>query len=30
MRFLIDDNMSSLCLASRVRGQGHDPVLAVE
>jgi predicted nuclease of predicted toxin-antitoxin system len=28
MRFLIDENMSSSRLASRLRGQGHDPVLA--
>jgi predicted nuclease of predicted toxin-antitoxin system len=28
MRFLIDENMSYLRLASRLRGQGHDPVLA--
>jgi predicted nuclease of predicted toxin-antitoxin system len=28
MRFLIDENMSNLRLASRLRGQGHDPVLA--
>jgi predicted nuclease of predicted toxin-antitoxin system len=28
MRFLIDENMNSLRLASRLRGQGHDPVLA--
>jgi predicted nuclease of predicted toxin-antitoxin system len=28
MRFLIDENMSNLRLASRLRSQGHDPVLA--
>ncbi len=28
MRFLIDENMSSPVLASRLRAQGHDPVLA--
>ena len=28
MRFLIDENISSARLASRLRGQGHDPVLA--
>ena len=28
MRFLIDENMSSPVLASRLRVQGHDPVLA--
>ncbi len=27
MRFLIDENMSSPVLASRLRAQGHDPVL---
>jgi predicted nuclease of predicted toxin-antitoxin system len=27
MRFLIDENMSSPVLASRLRVQGHDPVL---
>jgi predicted nuclease of predicted toxin-antitoxin system len=28
MRFLIDENLSSPRLASRLRAQGHDPVLA--
>jgi predicted nuclease of predicted toxin-antitoxin system len=28
MRFLIDENMSSAQLASRLRAQGHDPILA--
>jgi predicted nuclease of predicted toxin-antitoxin system len=28
MRFLIDENMSSPVLASRLRAQGHEPVLA--
>jgi Domain of unknown function (DUF5615) len=28
MKFLIDENLSSPCLASRLRAQGHDPVLA--
>jgi predicted nuclease of predicted toxin-antitoxin system len=28
MRFLIDENLSSPRLASRLRTQGHDPVLA--
>jgi predicted nuclease of predicted toxin-antitoxin system len=28
MKFLIDENMSSPRLASRLRAQGHDPVLA--
>jgi predicted nuclease of predicted toxin-antitoxin system len=28
MRFLIDENMNSPVIASRVRAQGHDPVLA--
>jgi predicted nuclease of predicted toxin-antitoxin system len=28
MRFLIDENISSPVLASRLRAQGHDPVLA--
>ena len=28
MRFLVDENMSSPVLASRLRAQGHDPVLA--
>jgi predicted nuclease of predicted toxin-antitoxin system len=28
MRFLIDENASSAQLASRLRAQGHDPVLA--
>ena len=28
MRFLIDENMSSPRLASRLQAQGHDPVLA--
>jgi predicted nuclease of predicted toxin-antitoxin system len=28
MRFLIDENMSSPVLASRLRAQGYDPVLA--
>ena len=28
MRFLIDENMSNFRLASRLRRQGHDPVLA--
>jgi predicted nuclease of predicted toxin-antitoxin system len=28
MRFLIDENMSSPVVASRLRAQGHDPVLA--
>jgi predicted nuclease of predicted toxin-antitoxin system len=28
MRFLIDENMGSPRLASRLRAQGHDPVLA--
>jgi predicted nuclease of predicted toxin-antitoxin system len=28
MRFLIDENMSSPLLASRLRAQGHSPVLA--
>jgi predicted nuclease of predicted toxin-antitoxin system len=28
MRFLIDENLSSSRLASRLRAQGHDPVLA--
>ena len=27
MRFLIDENLSSPVLASRLRDQGHDPVL---
>ena len=30
MRLLIDENMSSPRLASRLRSQGHDPVLAVD
>jgi predicted nuclease of predicted toxin-antitoxin system len=30
MRFLIDENMSSPVLASRLRAQGHYPVLASE
>ena len=28
MRFLVDENMSSPVLASRLRTHGHDPVLA--
>lgn len=28
MRFLIDENLSSPRLASRLRAQGHDPILA--
>ena len=28
MRFLVDENLSSPRLASRLRAQGHDPVLA--
>jgi len=28
MRFLIDENMSSPRLASRLQAQGHDPILA--
>jgi predicted nuclease of predicted toxin-antitoxin system len=28
MRFLIDENMSSPVVASRLRAQGHDPLLA--
>jgi predicted nuclease of predicted toxin-antitoxin system len=28
MRFLIDENMSSPVLASKLRARGHDPVLA--
>jgi predicted nuclease of predicted toxin-antitoxin system len=28
MKFLIDENLSSPRLASRLRAQGHDPVLA--
>ena len=28
MRFLIDENMSSTVLASRLRAQGHHPVMA--
>jgi predicted nuclease of predicted toxin-antitoxin system len=28
MKFLIDENLSSPRLASRLRSQGHDPVLA--
>ncbi len=28
MRFLIDENLNSSRLASRLRAQGHDPVLA--
>jgi predicted nuclease of predicted toxin-antitoxin system len=28
MRFLIDENMSSPVVASRLRAQGHDPVAA--
>lgn len=28
MRFLIDENTSSQRLASRLRAQGHDPLLA--
>ena len=28
MKFLIDENMSSPRLSSRLRAQGHDPVLA--
>jgi hypothetical protein len=28
MRFLIDENMSSPVVASRLRAQGHDPVPA--
>jgi predicted nuclease of predicted toxin-antitoxin system len=30
MRFLIDENISSSRLASRLRAQGHDPVLAAD
>ncbi len=30
MRLLIDENMSSGQLASRLRAQGHDPILAVD
>jgi predicted nuclease of predicted toxin-antitoxin system len=30
MRFLIDENLSSAQLASRLRAQGHDPTLAVD
>jgi predicted nuclease of predicted toxin-antitoxin system len=30
MRFLIDENMSDRLLASRLRAQGHDPVLAID
>jgi predicted nuclease of predicted toxin-antitoxin system len=28
MRFLVDENLSSPHLASRLQAQGHDPVLA--
>ncbi len=28
MRFLVDENLSSPRLASRLRAHGHDPVLA--
>jgi predicted nuclease of predicted toxin-antitoxin system len=28
MRFLVDENMNSPQIASRLRAQGHDPVLA--
>ena len=28
MRFLVNENLSSPRLASRLRAQGHDPVLA--
>jgi len=30
MRFLIDENLSSPRLASRLRAQGHDPILAAD
>ena len=30
MRFLVDENLSSPRLASRLRAQGHDPVLATD
>jgi len=30
MRFLVDENLSSPRLASRLRAQGHDPVLAID
>jgi predicted nuclease of predicted toxin-antitoxin system len=30
MRFLIDENLSSAQLASRLRAQGHDPILAAD
>ena len=30
MRFLIDENMSDRLLASRLKAQGHDPVLAID
>ena len=30
MRFLVDENMSDRRRASRLRAQGHDPVLAID
>jgi hypothetical protein len=30
MRFLVDENMNRPLIASRLRAQGHDPVLAID